>query len=265
MEEDSRRRGIVSYARRSERITPGQRRAWERLWPRLGITLDELGDAPLDLAGWFGREAPLLVEIGSGMGETTAALAAAEPELNYLAVEVYRPGLAHLLLRADELGLDNLRLLRGDAVQLLRTKLAPGSVHGFRVFFPDPWPKTRHHKRRLVEPEFMALAASRLEVGGTLHLATDWEHYAQQMLDAGRAQAWLDNLGGPDGWVPRPSWRPVTKFEQRAVADGRTVRDLIFRRRGLPTAGGASLTAAEDSPGADLAPVSDPGSGRIGR
>lgn len=225
------RRGIVSYASRSERITAGQRRAWDEHWAKRGITLDELGDTELDMAGWFGREAPLLVEIGTGMGETTAALAAAEPHLNYLAVEVYRPGLAHLLMRAEELGLDNLRLLRGDAVRLLGTNLAPGSVDGIRVFFPDPWPKARHHKRRLVRPEFVALAASRLRVGGTLHLATDWEHYAEQMLAACRAEPSLRNTSDDaDGWTPRPPWRPLTKFERRAVEDGRVVHDLVFRR-----------------------------------
>ena len=222
------RRGIVSFTNRSERITLGQRRAWDELWPRLGVTLDELGDAPLDLAEWFGRDAPLLVEIGTGMGESTAVLAAAEPDVNYLAVEVYRPGLAHLLMRGETLGLTNLRLVRGDAVRLLRTNLAPGSVSRIRVFFPDPWPKKRHHKRRLVEPGFVALAASRLGPGGTLHLATDWEHYADQMLAVCGAEPSLRNVHS--GWAPRPPWRPVTKFEQRAVADGRVVRDLIFER-----------------------------------
>jgi tRNA (guanine-N7-)-methyltransferase len=229
------RPGIVSYARRGERMTPGQRRAWDRWWPRLGRTLDDLGrqagaDGP-DLAGWFGRPAPLLVEIGSGMGETTAALAAAVPDVNYLAVEVFRPGLAQLLMRADALGLTNLRLLRGDAVVLLREHVAPGSLSGVRVFFPDPWPKARHHKRRLVTPEFVALVASRLAPGGVLHLATDWEHYAEQMLAACRAAPLLRNLSDhPDGWTPRPVWRPVTKFEQRALAAGRPVRDLTFHR-----------------------------------
>jgi tRNA (guanine-N7-)-methyltransferase len=226
------RRGIVSYARRGERMTTGQQRAWQRHWPRLGATLAELDAAGgLDVTAWFGRVAPLLLEIGSGMGETTAELAAAAPEVNHLAVEVYRPGLAQLLMRADALGLANLRLVRGDAVRLLRSHLAPASLAGIRVFFPDPWPKARHHKRRLVEPEFVALAASRLAAGGVLHLATDWEHYAEQMLAACSAEPMLRNESrGPDGWSARPPWRPVTKFEQRALAEGRTVRDLLFRR-----------------------------------
>jgi len=226
------RRGIVSYARRGERMTPGQRRAWDRLWPRYGVTLDELdARGGLDIAVWFGRDAPLLLEIGTGMGETTAELAAAVPGVNYLAVEVYRPGLAQLLMRADALALENLRLVRGDAVRLLRSHLPPASLAGIRVFFPDPWPKARHHKRRLVEPGFVELAMSRLAIGGILHLATDWEHYAEQMLAACSAEPSLRNeTDSPDGWSARPPWRPITKFEQRAVADGRTVRDLLFRR-----------------------------------
>jgi tRNA (guanine-N7-)-methyltransferase len=231
MTEVGHRRGIVSYTNRSERITAGQKRAWEQDWPRLGVTLDEL-DGPLDLTRWFGRAAPLVVEIGTGMGETTAALAAAAPSVNYLAVEVYRPGLAHLLMLASDLGLDNLRLLRGDAVTLLRDRLAPGSVHGIRVFFPDPWPKNRHHKRRLVQPSFVALAASRLAPGGTLHLATDWEHYADGMLAACLGEPSLRNTApAADGWTPRPPWRPVTKFEQRAIEEGRVVRDLLFEKK----------------------------------
>jgi tRNA (guanine-N7-)-methyltransferase len=221
------RRGIHSYARRGERMTAGQRRAWESRWPKLGRTLD---DFDADLAEWFGRDAPVLLEIGSGMGETTALLAAAAPEVNYLAVEVYRPGLAQLMMRADELGLTNLRLVRGDAVRLLRSYLPPDSLAGIRVFFPDPWPKARHHKRRLVEPGFVALAASRLAPGATLHLATDWEHYAEQMLAACTAEPSLRNEHPSTGWAPRPDWRPVTKFERRAVAEGRPIRDLLFRR-----------------------------------
>jgi len=228
-ESDDPRRGIVSYARRSERITIGQRRAWEQHWPRLGRTLDELSGW-IDAAEWFGRDAPLLVEIGTGMGETTAALAAAAPEVNYLAVEVYRPGLAQLLKRAEELGLTNLRLIRGDAVRLLRAHLDAGSLAGVRVFFPDPWPKARHHKRRLIEPEFVSLAASRLTTGAALHLATDWEQYAERMLAVCGAEPLLRNEHPDTGWAPRPAWRPVTKFEQRAVGEGRAIRDLVFRR-----------------------------------
>lgn len=227
-------RQVVSYVQRGERMTAGQQRAWDAHWPRLGRNVAELAaGAQLDPAGWFGRPAPLLLEIGSGMGEATAQLAAAAPEVNYLVVEVYKPGLAQLLMRADELGLTNLRLLRGDAVTVLHDHLPPAALAGIRVFFPDPWPKRRHHKRRLVDPEFVALAASRLATGGTLHLATDWAGYAEQMLACCTAELALRNQHGgqPGGWAPRPLWRPVTKFERRAKGEGREVRDLIFVRR----------------------------------
>jgi tRNA (guanine-N7-)-methyltransferase len=213
-------------------MTVGQTRAWERQWPALGQDIVDLPAGPLDLDTWFGRSAPVLLEIGSGMGETTSQLVAAAPELNYVAVEVYKPGLAQLLLRGEHLGgLDNLRVLRGDAVDLLTDHIAPASLHGVRIFFPDPWPKKKHHKRRLVQPEFVALLASRLEPGGVLHLATDWEHYAEQMLEVCSGERLLTNVY--DGWAPRPDWRPVTKFEQRAVNEGRVSHDLMFRRNDL--------------------------------
>lgn len=236
---EPRRRGVVSYVRRGERMTAGQQRAWDTTWDELGRELGSLSSTGspgalgmLDMATWFGREAPLVLEIGSGMGESTAALAAAAPQVNYLAVEVYKPGLAQLLMRADALGLANLRLLRADAVALLRSHLAPASLSAVRVFFPDPWPKKRHHKRRLVNPGFVALAASRLRPGASLHLATDCMDYAERMKACCDAEPALTNpyAQQPGGWAPRPLWRPVTKFEQRARHEGREVHDLIFRR-----------------------------------
>lgn len=226
------RRGVVSFVQRGERMTAGQQRAWDARWPALGKVLDGTDGGGLDLPEWFGREAPLLLEIGSGMGESTAALAAAAGHVNYLAVEMYKPGLAQLLMRADALGLTNLRLLRADAVVLLRWHLRPDSLSAIRVFFPDPWPKKRHHKRRLVNAEFVALAASRLRPGGTLHLATDWVSYAEQMMACCTDEPALVNPYRiqPGGWAPRPLWRPVTKFERRAYCEGREVHDLIFRR-----------------------------------
>jgi tRNA (guanine-N7-)-methyltransferase len=221
-------RGVVSFVRRGGRITVGQQRAWDRHWATLGREVTDLPPGELDTAAWFGRSAPVLLEIGSGMGETTAQLAAAEPDVNYLAVEVYEPGLAQLLLRADALGLTNLRLLRGDAVPLLAEHVAPDSLAGIRIFFPDPWPKKKHHKRRLVRPDFVALAASRLAVGGRLHLATDWASYADQMLAVCSAEPLLRNEFAE--WAPRPEWRPVTKFETRARDEGRVSRDLMFLR-----------------------------------
>lgn len=225
-------RSVVSFVQRGERMTVGQERAWETYWEKMGNDVKSLPEGPVDFDSWFGRSAPVLLEIGSGMGETTSQLVAAAPELNYVAVEVYKPGLAQLLLRAEHLGgLDNLRVLRGDAVDLLTDHIAPASLHGVRIFFPDPWPKKKHHKRRLVQPEFVSLVASRLEPGGVLHLATDWEHYADQMLEVCSGERLLTNIF--DGWAPRPDWRPVTKFEQRAVNEGRVSHDLMFRRNDL--------------------------------
>lgn len=221
-------RRVVSYVQRGERMTVGQQRAWNRAWDRLGRHVAELPGGSLDTAAWFGRDAPVVVEIGSGMGEATAALAAARPDVDHLAVEVYKPGLAQLLLRIEEVDLHNLRLLRGDALDLLHDHIAPDTLSGVRVYFPDPWPKRRHHKRRLVTHGFVALATSRLAPGGTLHLVTDWEDYAQQMREAVAAERSLRPVDpDPDGWTPRPQWRPVSKFEQRARDEGRAVRDLL--------------------------------------
>ncbi|WP_221457267.1 tRNA (guanosine(46)-N7)-methyltransferase TrmB [Saccharothrix tamanrassetensis] len=209
-------------------MTVGQQRAWDRHWERLGREVKALPAGPVDFAAWFGREAPLLLEIGSGMGETTAQLVAAAPELNYVAVEVYKPGLAQLLMRAESLDATNLRVLRGDAVDLLTDHVEPNTLAGVRIFFPDPWPKKKHHKRRLVQPEFVHLLATRLQPGGTLHLATDWENYAEQMLQVCSAEPLLRNRYRT--WAPRPDWRPVTKFEQRAVEEDRISHDLMFDR-----------------------------------
>ncbi|HEY2195356.1 MAG TPA: tRNA (guanosine(46)-N7)-methyltransferase TrmB [Actinomycetospora sp.] len=228
-------------------MTPGQQRAWDRSWEHLGADLADLApggrranlleaDGRLDPAAWFGRDAGLRVEIGSGMGETTAALAAAEPEVDHVAVEVYPPGLGQLLMRIEAAGLENVRLLRGDAVVVLRDRIAPGSLDGLRVYYPDPWPKRRHHKRRLVQPETVALMASRLRPGATLHLATDVADYAEWMLEVTDAEPMLENPHG--GFAPRPAWRPRTKFETRAEAGGRPSRDLLLVRR----AGGPATT-----------------------
>ncbi|PWV82108.1 tRNA (guanine-N7-)-methyltransferase [Prauserella marina] len=227
-EQQARLRSVVSYVKRGGRMTAGQERAWERLWPTIGRAVPELEAGPIDFETWFGRSAPVLLEIGSGMGETTSRLAASAPETNYVAVEVYEAGLGQLMLRAEKLGIGNLRLLHGDAVVLLTEHIARDSLAGVRIFFPDPWPKKRHHKRRLVQPEFVRLVADRLASGGTLHLATDWENYAEQMLEVCSAEPTLRNRF--DGWAPRPEWRPVTKFEQRAEEEGRVSHDLIFEK-----------------------------------
>ncbi|GAA1196458.1 tRNA (guanosine(46)-N7)-methyltransferase TrmB [Prauserella alba] len=228
-EGEPRLRSVVSYVKRGGRMTVGQQRAWDTRWSELGREVSELEPGPIDFDAWFGRSAPVVLEIGSGMGEATAQLAAAAPDVNYVAIEVYEAGLGQLMLRADKLGVTNLRLLHGDTVPLLRDHVEPASLAGVRVFFPDPWPKKRHHKRRLVQPAFVELVASRLATGGTLHLATDWQDYADQMLEVGSAETSLVNRF--DGWAPRPEWRPVTKFEQRAEQEGRVSHDLIFEKR----------------------------------
>ncbi|MEV1294006.1 tRNA (guanosine(46)-N7)-methyltransferase TrmB [Pseudonocardia sp. NPDC049635] len=226
---------IRSYVHQRVRLSDGQESAWRRLWPVLGGEVAEVVGGPgssWDPHAAFGRNAPLVLEIGPGMGETTAALAAAEPAVDHLAVEVYEPGLAQLLMRIEQLDLTNQRLLRGDAVELLERAVAPRSLSGIRIFFPDPWPKRRHHKRRLIQPGFARLAVSRLVPGGFLHLATDWPHYAEQMRRVVTAEPGLrpDDAFplGPDGWQARPEWRPTTKFEERARIEGRPVRDLLY-------------------------------------
>lgn len=216
----------------------GERRAdaLTRLWPRYGFSVHdpELGlpptgpDGTLDAEHLFGRRAPLVLEIGSGMGDATATMAAADPDRDYLAVEVHLPGIAHLLTLVEDGGLTNVRVVHGDALELARTVLAPGSLDAVHVFFPDPWPKARHHKRRIISPERVALLRSRLRLGGTLHCATDWEPYAEQMLAVVGADPGLTNPS--EGYAPRPAHRPVTRFESRGLADGRPSRDIIATR-----------------------------------
>lgn len=214
------------------RMTTGQQRSWQRSWDRWGAYVKDLPGGPLDTAGWFGRAAPVVLEIGSGMGESTASMALAAPDVDHLAVEIYQPGLAQLLLRIEQAEITNLRLLRGDAHTLLAEHVRPAGLHAVRIYFPDPWPKRRHHKRRLLRPEFVALVTSRLALGATLHLATDWAPYAQEMLAACTAEPALRNTAGDDaqGFATRPAWRPVTKFEQRARDEGRVVQELLFTR-----------------------------------
>jgi tRNA (guanine-N7-)-methyltransferase len=234
-------RPVTSFVHQRSRFTEGQRHAWERYWSRYGHDVRDLVADParFDPRMWFGRTAPLVLEIGSGMGESTAQTAAAAAEVDHLAVEVFEPGLAQLLMRIETAGLTNLRLLRGDAVELLKAVLVPDTLAEIRIFFPDPWPKRRHRKRRLVQPEVVRLLASRLQPGGMLHLATDWADYATQMRQVCDAEPALENTAAdqPGGWTPRPPTRPVTKFEARANAEGRVVRDLVYRRRreGAPT------------------------------
>jgi tRNA (guanine-N7-)-methyltransferase len=220
------RRAVRSYVLRQGRVTTAQQRAYDELLPRFGIAFQL---APLDLDRAFGRAAPRVLEIGFGMGETTAAIAAAHPDNDYLGIEVHTPGVGSLLKRIGEAGLANVRIIQHDAVEVLSHMIAPGVLDGCHIFFPDPWPKKRHHKRRLVQPAFVALLASRLKPGGYVHCATDWEEYAQQMLEVLSAEPQLANTA--DGYAPRPAWRPLTKFEERGLNLGHGVWDLVFRRR----------------------------------
>lgn len=207
-------------------MSSAQRRALETLSARLSVPFS---GAKLDPRQVFGRAAPLVLEIGSGMGETTAAIAAANPAVDFIAVEVHGPGVGSLLRRIASAGIDNLRVVRHDAVEVLEHMIADASLAGMHLFFPDPWPKKRHHKRRLVQPAFAALAARKLAPGGYLHAATDWQDYAEQMLAVLSAEPLLENTAS--GFAERPALRPLTKFEARGVKLGHEVRDLVFRRR----------------------------------
>jgi len=216
---------IRSYVLRQGRFSPAQQRAYAELMPRLGVAY---APQPLDFVALFGRRAPVVLEIGSGMGETTVRIALDNPENDYLAVEVHAPGVGSLLRRVEEEGLTNVRVVQHDAVEVLRDMLPPGSLAAIHVFFPDPWPKKRHHKRRLVQPAFAALAASRLIPGGRLHVATDWQEYAERILEVLAATPGLRNTA--EGFAPRPPWRPETKFERRGRRLGHGVWDVLFTR-----------------------------------
>ena len=220
------RREIRSYVLRQGRTSPAQMRAVETLLPRFGI---QYRSGILDLDHAFGRAAPKVLEIGFGMGETTAAIAKSRPDTDFLGVEVHTPGVGALLRLIDDYQLSNMRIVQHDAVAVVRDMIAPGSLDGIHVFFPDPWPKKRHHKRRLVQPAFVALLASRLRNDGYMHMATDWEEYAQQMLEVLSAEPSLVNTSA--SYAPRPDYRPETKFERRGLKLGHGVWDLVFRRK----------------------------------
>ena len=220
-------RPIRSFVMRAGRMTSGQARALEDLWPRYGV---EFSPTPLALDALFGRQAPHTLEIGFGNGEHLAALAAAHPERDYLGVEVHRPGIGHLLMLAATNNLSNLRASAHDAVEVLRDQIAPRALDEVLVLFPDPWHKKRHHKRRLIQPPFVELIATRLATGGVLRLATDWEEYALQMLEVVSASPQFTNLSPTGDWMPRPEERVPTRFEKRGARLGHGVWDLAFRR-----------------------------------
>ena len=229
MSEDANNRDhghIRSYVLRQGRVSSAQQRFYDEGMPRYGIAYRP---ETLDLTAAFGRAAPQFLEIGCGMGETTAHIAAAHPHHDYLGIEVHTPGVGSLLKEIATRELANLRVIQHDAVEVVRDMIPAGSLAGIHLYFPDPWPKKRHHKRRLIQAPFIALLASRLAPDGYLHCATDWEEYAQQMLDVLGNEPQLRNTA--DGFAPRPAWRPQTKFETRGLRLGHGVWDVLFRRR----------------------------------
>ena len=221
-----RHRPVRSFVLRQGRISSAQQHALATLMPAYGIPFT---GRPLDFDRAFGRTAPRVLEIGFGMGETTAAIAQMRPDDDFLAIEVHSPGVGALLRRIRELGLTNVRIVQHDAVEAVAAMIPEASLAGVHVFFPDPWPKKRHHKRRLLKPEFVHALALRLCPRAYLHVATDWEAYAQEILDTLATEALLENTAG--GFAPRPAYRPLTKFEARGLALGHRVWDICFRRR----------------------------------
>ncbi len=221
------RRPIRSYVLRTGRMTPAQQRAYAEGWAQWGL---EYGDGPLDLVAAFGRTGPVTLEIGFGMGQSLATMAAAAPEVNFIGIEVHTPGVGKLLHSVAASELKNIRVYCHDAVEVLRDCIPDSSLDTVQIYFPDPWHKKRHHKRRLIQPPFVELLVSRLKPGATLHLATDWENYAEQMMEVLSSSRALRNTAGPGCYAPRPEYRPLTKFEQRGARLGHGVWDLIFCR-----------------------------------
>jgi len=219
-------RKIRSFVRREGRITAGQQRALQDLWPRYGLAADQ----PLNLATIFGRRAPLTLEIGFGNGDALATMAGQQTDTDFIGIEVHRPGVGRLLQQLDEHELSNVRVMREDAVQLLNSCFPDNSLDRLLLFFPDPWHKKRHHKRRIVQPAFIELLARKIKPGGILHMATDWEDYARHMLEVMGESAAFRNCAGSGNYSPQPDYRPVTKFERRGQRLGHGVWDLLFER-----------------------------------
>ena len=233
------RRSIRSFVVRAGRMGPGQVRALETLGPRFVLPF-----VPnrFDFASAFGRDAPHVVEIGFGMGDATAQIAKALPGTDFIGVEVHTPGVGALLKRIGELELSNLRLIQHDAVEVLAHMIAPDSLAGVHVFFPDPWHKKKHSKRRLIQPDFVSQLVSRIAPGGYLHCATDWQPYAEQMLDVLGAEILLRNTAGATGYAPKPEYRPLTKFENRGLKLGHGVWDLVFEKINPPSGSSPATT-----------------------
>lgn len=221
-------RKVRSFVLREGRLTKGQERALAELWPQYGVEFRAQETAP---AGLFGREAPLVLEIGYGMGASLLAMAQAEPDKDFIGIEVHTPGVGALLMGIEEKSITNIRTLHHDAVEVLERMIPDGALDRVQLYFPDPWHKKRHHKRRIVQPAFVALLVRKLKPGGLLHFATDWQGYAEWMLAVLAVEPALENLSASGDYVPQPAWRPDTKFEARGERLGHGVWDLLFRRR----------------------------------
>lgn len=221
-------RRIRSFVLREGRLTKGQQRSLELFWPTLGL---EYQNELYDLEQVFGRKAPVVLEIGFGMGKSLVAMAKAAPEQDFIGIEVHKPGVGACLGEAETAGVTNLRLFEHDAVEVLRDCIADASLDTIQLFFPDPWHKKRHHKRRIVQPEFVQMLRQKLKIGGVFHMATDWENYAEHMLEVMSATEGYRNLATDQKYVPRPDHRPLTKFENRGVNLGHGVWDLMFERK----------------------------------
>lgn len=218
-------RPIRSFVLRQGRISKAQSRAYQELLPKYSISYSE---NPPDLDQIFGRDAPKILEIGFGMGETSTAIAQANPQNDYLGIEVHTPGVGSLLKQIEAARLSNLRIIQHDAVEVLKNMIPPSVFAGVHIFFPDPWPKTRHHKRRLIQPEFISLLCERLKAGGYLHVATDWKDYAEHILTVLSGEPQLANTA--QDYAARPEYRPLTKFELRGLKLGHPVWDIVFRK-----------------------------------
>ncbi len=226
-EEQKPLRRVRSFVVRAGRMTEGQQRSLDQNWPRYGL---ELADGRLDYAEVFGREAPVVLEIGFGMGDSLIEMARQAPEKDFIGIEVHPPGVGRLLARAAEEGLSNIRVYCDDAIEVLERCIPDASLDTLQLFFPDPWPKKRHHKRRIVQPEFAQKIRQKLTIGGCFHMATDWENYAEHMMEVMSAADGYRNAAGTGQYSPQPQWRPVTKFQSRGERLGHGVWDLIFER-----------------------------------
>jgi len=221
-------RTIRSFVRREGRLTPGQQQALEHLWPQYGI---EEGDDTLNLDSLFEQKAPIVLEIGFGNGASLAEMAEKQADTNFIGVEVHRPGVGHLLKLIEEKQLTNLRVACTDAVELLKHRITDNALDRLQLYFPDPWHKKRHHKRRIIQADFVQLLSQKIKSGGHLHMATDWQHYAEQMLDDVSQNSDFINCADDSTYIPRPDYRPLTKFEQRGQRLGHGVWDLLFKRK----------------------------------